>query len=256
MAVVRDAVRDYWNDRAWKGLYAGSNDPVLKELEMRELSRHIRDGMTLLDAGCGNGLTALYLAERHEVDITGVDFAPAMIDAARVHLTVHSVAGTLSGTARFEVADIRELLDLPQYDVVYTERAIINLPTWEEQRDAIRGLLKRLKPRGRLLLCEASQDGLDRINAMRALLDLPAIEPPPYNRYLRFKELCEGMGGFMSGLVDFTSTYYFTSRVLNAALARDEGRTPDYHDRLNDYAMNLPSIGDCGQVKLWIWSAL
>lgn len=43
----------------------------------------LRAGETALDLGCGNGLLALHLAERHLLDVDAVDIAPEMIALAR-----------------------------------------------------------------------------------------------------------------------------------------------------------------------------
>ena len=51
----------------------------------------------------------------------------------------------------------------------------------------------------------------------------------------------------------YSSTYYFLSRIVNAALAAQEGKQPDYESPVNLLALNLPPIGDLGQGRLWLW---
>ena len=71
-------IHSHWNRRAKLGNAAGTNDLVLKRLEINAISSHVRDGMRILDAGCGNGVTAIEIAEKYDVHIEGFDFAEEM----------------------------------------------------------------------------------------------------------------------------------------------------------------------------------
>lgn len=246
------AVLDFWNDRARLAELAGSNDFVAKELEVSTLINHIRPGQKILEVGCGNGYTAVEFARRLPVDIYAIDFSPEMIESARKLADER----TLKGRVQFEVADVRKLSSSKSsFDLVYTERLLINLPDWPEQAKAIQDITARLKPGGRYLMCENSQDGLDRINELREACGLDAIAPPWHNRYLRDSEVAalEVKGLKLAGVHCYSSTYYFVSRVVNAWLAAQEGEEPQYDAKVNQLALLLPSIGDFGQGKLWIW---
>lgn len=245
-------VLDFWNDRARLAELAGSNDFVAKQLEVATLGKYIRPGQRILEVGCGNGFTAVEFARRFEVDVYGIDFSKEMVKAA------HKLAGEspLKGRVRFDVADVRDLPSADSnYDLIYTERVLINLPDWPAQAKAIQDITSRLKPGGRYLMCENSQDGLDRINELREACGLAAVTPPWHNRYLQDGEVAAlEIGGVkLAALECYSSTYYFISRVVNAWLAAQEGQTPQYDAKINQLALLLPSIGEFGQGKLWIW---
>lgn len=245
-------VKAFWNSRATLAEAAGSNDLIAKQLEMAAIAGHVRDGMRVLDAGCGNGVTAIDLAERYDISVVGFDYAEAMIAAARHRLA----AAALRGRVEFLVADTRAAsLDLGTFDVVYTERVIINLPDWPAQEAAIRRLTGLLRPGGAYAMCENSQDGLDRINGLRSACGLTLITPPWHNRYLRDAEIaqCRTDGVRLEAVEHFTSTYAFLSRVVNAWLAKQEGREPAYDAPVNRLALDLPPFGEVGQTRLWIW---
>lgn len=247
-----DTVRTFWNSRAGLGQWAGSRDVIAKQLEIEAISAKVRDGMRILEVGCGNGITAIELARRFAVQITGVDFAEEMIAAAR------SLAQglTLKGALSFMVGDVRKLPEFREaFDLVFTERVLINLPDWASQRAAIQSIAGMLAPGGAYVMCENSQDGLDRINQLRAGLQLPRIDPPWHNRYLRDSELAQAgiEGMFVESMDHYSSTYYFLSRVVNAALAAKAGTEPDYDAEMNRLALSLPSIGEGGQGRIWIW---
>lgn len=245
-------VLDFWNDRARLAELAGSNDFVAKQLEVAILGKHIRTGQKILEVGCGNGFTAIEFARQFEVEVYGIDFSEEMVKAAR------KLAGEtpLKGQVRFDVADVRNLSAADSnYDLIYTERVLINLPDWPAQAKAIQDITSRLKLGGRYLMCENSQDGLDRINELRKACGLTVVTPPWHNRYLHDAEVeaLEIAGVKLAEVECYSSTYYFISRVVNAWLADQEGQTPQYDAKINQLALFLPSIGEFGQGKLWIW---
>ena len=248
-------IRDYWNSRAGLGRWAGTQDLIAKELELRALAEFVRPGMRILDAGCGNGITAIELARRFPVEITAFDYAAEMVDAAREMANRESLLGSI----RFCTADVRNVGNLPRdFDLIYTERVLINLPDWEAQKDAITQLTGLLRPTGTYAMVENSQDGLDKLNALRERAGLKPVVPPWHNRYFRDAELetITLAGVILERVIFHSSTYYFLSRVVNAWLAARDGREPDYNSPINELALLLPTIGDIGQGRVWVWKRL
>ncbi len=245
-------VRAFWDERAGLGEWAGTRDVIAKQLEMEAICGHVRDGMRILEVGCGNGITAIEIARRFDVELTGSDFAPQMIAAANALLS----GQTLRGQVCFEVGDVRDMSAFQhRYDLMYTERVLINLPDWNTQAQAIRHITDLLTPGGLYVMCENTQDGLHRLNALRCGIGLEAITPPWHNRYFREAELA-GLtlpGITLENVEDYSSTYYFLSRVVNAGLAAQAGREPSYEDPINQLALRLPPIGDMGQGRIWLW---
>mgnify|MGYP003559587646 FL=1 len=169
MTISADPILNFWNERARLGEQAGTNDMVMKELEMRCLASHVRDGLSVLEIGCGNGLTAIDLARRYTVAIDAFDFSPDMITAAPQRLQ----AEVLKGRVAFAVGDVRSLArERNDYDLAYSERVLVNLPDWPSQAEAIKAVLSRLKIGGYYLMLENSQDGLDAVNQMRTTVGL------------------------------------------------------------------------------------
>lgn len=250
--MTKDIVLDHWNKRATLAERAGSNDLVAKKLEISAISKHIKDGMIVAEFGCGNGTTALELLRNHNIELYCYDFSPAMIESAQ---NLAREAG-MEHRVHFEVVDIRiEPKIEKRFDVIYSERMIINLPDWETQARAIRYLTDHLKAGGRYLMCENSKNGLDYLNKLRISAGLEAISPPWHNIYL-VDDLVAELKIPKVELVNvepFSATYYFLSRVVNAWLADKEGIPPSYDAPVNQLALELPPFGDCAQGKLWIF---
>ena len=245
-------VQAFWNSRAGLGQWAGTRDVTAKQLEMEALAAQVRDGMRVLEVGCGNGITALEIARRHHVRIVAIDFAQDMISAARKL----AEGQELKGAVEFKVGDVRQMAGIAErFDLIYTERVLINLPDWPAQRQALADVTAVLAPGGVYAMCENSQDGLDCLNTLRARAGLPAIQPPWHNRYFRDAELATVHlpGIQLEATHHYSATYYFLSRVVNAWLAARDGKEPDYEAPVSQLALKLPSFGECGQGRLWLW---
>lgn len=245
-------VRAFWNSRAGLCERAGSRDIIAKQLEIESIASYVRDGMRVLDVGCGNGITAIELARRYEVHVLGIDFAAEMITSAQALLDNQF----LKGSVQFQVKDVRDVsLSMEKFDLIYTERTLINLTDWLSQSDAIYRITCLLKHGGAYIMCENSQDALDKINFFREKIGLPCITPPWHNRYLHDIELRQVTipGIQLEDVNHFSSTYYFLSRVVNAWLAQQENREPDYESPINQLSLKLPPCGDMGQNQIWVW---
>ncbi len=256
---MSDKILEFWNSRAGLGESAGTNDLLLKQIEMSALAQLVPDGSRVLDIGCGNGITAFLLAERKSVTVVGIDYAAEMIENAKREAQHRAV----ESRAQFLIGDIRKLGQIEEianriFDVVITERVLINLASWAEQRAAIQDIVGRLAPGGRYLMCESVEDGLVNINRARACIDLPPIEKPWHNRYLREAEIADVDFATLRQRLDFSATYYFLSRVVNAWVAKNENAEPRYDSVINQLAPRLAGIGNFestgfGQTRLWVW---
>ncbi len=247
-----DPILDFWNERAGLKMQAGSNDVLAKALEIEALAPHVMNCADVAEFGCGNGVTAIEFAKRFGVRISAFDFSAEMVAEARKNAEEAGVSGRIA----FDVADIRSPPPLAnRFDAVYCERMVINLPDWPAQAAAIQSMARYLRPGGRLLMCENSANGLAALNELRQRVGLERINPPWHNFYLDDDSVAAlGVQGCrLLDVIPFSATYYFLSRVVNAWLARQEGKQPAYDAPVNHLAALLPPLGDCAQGKLWIW---
>lgn len=253
-----DDKQAFWDEQAQRGSLSGTRDRYAKELEMQAIARHVRDGMRVLDVGCGDGETMQYLSKQKSLEwIVGIDSSSEMLKTAYER----KYQGRYSFSRRW----IKDLMGLKGeyeirpflFDLIYTQRALINLDTWEEQRQAILDIISLLKPGGTYIMVECFAEGLDEINALRVSLGLQSIVPPWHNRYLKSNETedfiinnCD----WYPDMIYFSGAYYFMSRVVNAWIANRTGMEPKHGAPVNYLGTLLPS--DCvnlrGQTQAWI----
>lgn len=251
--------QQFWDSQATKGDLSGTRDRYAKKLEMAVIAKYVKDGMRVLDVGCGDGEMLMSLARSYRLDLAiGVDSSKDMISIAQ-----EKTPGFPD--VRFLVHNIKELTSLshPTFDLIYTQRALINLDSWEEQRQAILDILSLLKPGGTYVMVECFQEGLQEINELRLKVGLESIVPPWHNRYLKKIEV----GGMLFeqkvfDLIDaprphieyFSGAYYFMSRVVQAWWRHRQHLEPAYDHALNELGTLLPPeyVNLRGQTQAWI----
>jgi SAM-dependent methyltransferase len=99
-------------------------------------------GDRLLDVACGTGFSFIPLLERGW-RVTGCDVSPAMVEAARAKV---------GERAELHVADMRELPDFGEFDLIWSVNSAMNyLLSTGELTAALAGMRRNLAPRGLLL---------------------------------------------------------------------------------------------------------
>lgn len=247
-----DKISEFWNERARHGQNAGSNDFLLKRLEQDLILDTIKDASSVLEVGCGNGDTLLKLAKEKGCTGIGLDFAEGMITLAK---SICEGAG-LTSKISFRQGKVPGLpAGIGEYDYVLTERCLINLDSHESQQMAFLEIMNHVKPGGYYLMIESFIQGLDRTNQMRMKLNLEKIDPPWHNVFMNETIVPTWATDKYSlvKVVPFSSTYFFLSRVIYAALARDKGEELRYDSDINLLSCKLPPIGDFGPTRLYLW---
>ena len=189
-----------------------------------------RGTLRVLDAGCGNGYTLDCLSRTHaECELQGLEFTEELAEIAQ--------ARQLEGCI-IQVGDVRRA-PFPDgyFDVVYTERCLINILDYAAQLEAVREIGRILRPAGHYLMVECFDDGLQNNNKARVEMGLEAIEPAHHNLYLKKNELFRDINDWFE-VVDlasfdpdretkilqsnFLSSHFFVARVLHPLLTRGD----------------------------------
>jgi len=252
-------IKKHWTNQALRhgsSHQASWSDSRAIELEKSVLLGYLQENSKILDIGCSNGHATLTYAHHKNIDITGMDYVPEMIEAARKNLAEN--AAYLRGEVRFETGDIRELpFADATFDTVMTTRVVINLQNWDAQIRGIVECVRVVKPGGVVLLSEATIQGLVAINRLRDELGMKPLSMPAFNLYLDSDQVASRSWGSHEPIqvVDFSSTYYLLTRVLKPVLELLPGskvKAVDPQSEVNRLAGLLPAWGDYGVQKLFI----
>jgi ubiquinone/menaquinone biosynthesis C-methylase UbiE len=237
---VSASVKEFWDAQAKiDGAKATAPDTAYRDLEIRSIIPHLR-GPKVLDVGCGNGFSTVQFVKAAPETwfFEAVDYSQEMIDRANEveadNLT-YTVGDVLTLSRNFGV----------EFDCIISERCLINLASWEEQMLALRQMAECLKPAGRMIIVENFTDGLKNLNNVRALFDLPEIKQRWHNKYIfkpQFEEFCKEHFHILHK-ENIGNHYYLISRVVYAALAKTEGKEPEYSHPINQIAAKLPTLG-------------
>jgi SAM-dependent methyltransferase len=124
-------------------------DPQVSAVD--RLLAELGSGAAVLDLGCGTGLpTSRQLAEAG-CRVTGVDFAPAMVELARRNVPeARFLTGDIADPGRIEGLD-------PPYDAVVAFFALLHLPR-ARIPGALAGIRRALVPGGRFCLSMVEAD--------------------------------------------------------------------------------------------------
>ncbi|MDD5399356.1 MAG: class I SAM-dependent methyltransferase [Dehalococcoidia bacterium] len=261
--MVKDGdIKSHWSKVAKEGVacakeifplkFCGTfKDYNIQHLEMRTLLGYIEDGNKVVEIGCGKGYTTLFMAWAKKISILGVDYSEEMISVAMSNKI--QIENKLKGDVTFNLGDVADLKLNDVYDIAYTERCLINVPTWEDQKAAIRRISQILKHGGLFLMLEGSKQGLMNLNKLRTQNGLNEIQMVWHNLFFDDQELIRFAADFFELIEvnNFCSTYMLISRVLHPALIFPD--QPKYEARINELAVGMPNFGDFGYEKLYVF---
>lgn len=253
MTFTVEQIQDHYQSEASKHGSGGSStiqDSRTRELELEALFSYLEDGLDILEVGCGNGYCADQLVNKFKVNLDALDFSEDFIKIAN-----ERVLEGARGRVRFSHQDILEFDQVEKYDLVFTERCLQNLVSWEDQKLAIKNIVQSMKAGGRLILLESFWTGLDQLNEARKELDLPKILPPWHNLFFDESKTIKYLSSLSCSFQEQNcclSGYYFGSRVIYPSLLR-EGRKPNSRSVLNNYFWQWPPYGDFCPMKILVF---
>ena len=209
----RKGVLEHWNKDAVESMY----DKHLLQAEIRLISRWVPRDSKVLDAGCGEGEGTRVYAGIPGVVVHGADFADT-----RLKMAARRLRGLRNVTLK--KVDFLDPYELDRdYDVVVSQRFLINIPGWRRQQQVLAGLLERLRKGGTLVLLEGSQQGVAELNAFRALWGLAPIPVKWHNYFVRDDDLKAFMRARGAQLLceDGLGAYFMLTRGVRPVLDKN-----------------------------------
>lgn len=222
-----------------------------RRLEIQNLVALLKDGDRCLEVGCGNGASSVEISEAKKLNLLSFDFSQDLIKLAKSQ-PINGIRGKI----KFELGDVLNLKIKNRFNVVFTERCIINLLDWNDQKKALTNMADALKKGGRLILLEAFSDGLETLNQARREVGLDAIPPAYHNLHLKKELVIPYLASCGLKFVkenNFLSTHYFGSRVLYPALAKAANKKIVINSAFDNFFANLPPVGNYSHIKILVF---
>lgn len=233
---MEDHIQDYWNSQAKKfnsSHTASWGDNWAIKLEIDAINSYLKSSYDIIDIGCANGYSTFYQYENIKPkSMIGIDFAESMIKEANYIKEKKFSSDPIS----FQVGDVRKLdFEDCSFDIAYTTRVLINLPTWEQQKNAIKECIRITKPGGKIILSEGFWEPLCILNSMRLLANLEPLVEHDFNRYLKKQKLIRFLedNNLTFTINNFSSVYYLGSRLLRE-LITDSDKYAGYSNPINE----------------------
>jgi len=157
---TREDYRRYWLSERDLGMHFGywdagtrsHSDSLLNTNRYLADTVAVREGERVLDAGCGVGGSALWLAEQRGADVVGITVVPGEVALARRYAADRG----LEGSVRFQLADYtRTPFPSESFDVLWAQESACHAA---EPQLFYREAARLLRPGGRLVL----SDGMRR----------------------------------------------------------------------------------------------
>lgn len=161
------------------------NMPMLEaQMLMNEqlaIKLSLQSGSKVLDAGCGEGNVAIYLAKNHGLKIDAID----LLDFNIANAKANAAKQNQSESVTFQVGTYMQLpFANDSFDAVYTMETLVHAPDY---RKALGEFLRVLKPGGKLVLFEYTlkpesditppEDiGMKRIKQINKVAAMPAFD--------------------------------------------------------------------------------
>lgn len=247
----KEKIQNHYKQEAFiKGLSkeCSMQDSYVRDSEtsfiINEIDRYYNHNKSLkiLEIGCGNGYLLSILSNKYkELDLYGIEFSKELYELA--------ISRQLENVNLIN-ADCREQhFEEGFFDVVISERVLINLLEKEDKIVALNNIHRVLKEKGRYIMVESFNEPLANLNKARKELLLEEIDEPYHNKYFS-ESIKESMSmiGFAelepSVKKNFLSTHYFLARVFHEVI-RPENSTMRNTELVKFFDLALPdSVGN------------
>ena len=234
-------------------------DPFIRDVETKFVIDFLKDELNknkeksgpfkVLDAGCGNGYLLSQIRKKFkDIKLYGIEFSPDLLKLGKSRKIpdCQIVAG-----------DLREKIPFKEkFNLIITERVIINILDFKEQRKALMNLKSSMLDSGHYIQIESHFEPLVKLNRARKEMGLTPLEQSEHNKYIN-----KYMLGFMRDKLGFKkvktetpenylSTYFFLSRVFHQVV-RPKGAKVKYSHMVDFLTEGIgPGVGDYSPILL------
>ena len=240
-------VLEYWNKNDVESMY----DKHLLNAEINLIMSRIPENSKILDAGCGEGEVVLAYSSIHGISVHAADFSDTRLRKAKERLSK-------SKNVTLKKVDFLGEYNLDKdYDVIVSQRFLINLMEWPLQQKVLLDLMGILKPGGKLLMLEGSRQGVDSLNEFRAAWGLEPIPVKWHNLFFDDNALLEFMNenGYSLVAHEGLGTYFLLTRGVRPTLDSNLNWDCEFNriaasEKIRDL---LGFNTEFSRIKLWVF---
>ena len=171
------------------------------------------DGEKALDIGSGLGGIDIYLAQKHNVDIAGIDIEPLVVKRAKEKLL--KISNTLIGKVKFileEASDYLKQFENDSFDIVFSKEVVLHIPV-QDKVNFFKQACRVLKKGGKLIVLDWMHKSP---HYSKELINMIEIDGIPYNLVTKneYFDILEKAG--------FKNTYLLDTSEKTVAICRDD----------------------------------
>lgn len=215
-----------------------TNDIYLDLLEEDQIINHIKNNKTILEIGSGNGILLKRLLKKKKIKkYIGTDFVKELIEKSKKNFKKKNI-----DFKQFDMTLVSKNSFQEKFDFIISKRAIQNVINRKLQLKTIDNFGYHLKENGLMILVESSNTAQKNINMFRKKYGLSKIIPPFHNLFFDDKKILsyKFKNVKLKEIDNFSSNYYFVSRILNAILCKKHlKKKVQYNDPLNKIALQI-----------------
>ena len=253
-------MQEYWENPETISII----DKNLHRIEIETALRHLSPKDHLADIGCGNGSAtveyAAYVQKVHAIERS---------DCLREKALENVFKASLKNVT-IESGDVLKLdaIETGTFDSVVTQRMLINLTSWEDQQQALRNIHRILKPGGRYVMIENTNESFARLNDIRHHVKLGPIPQHWHNRFFNHDLLIDFFNGKFQVLRhENFNMYYFLTRVFVPMFAsftgygknavkdpifdKADAAARELHEKFSSF-LNLPNSEALGPIQVFV----
>jgi ubiquinone/menaquinone biosynthesis C-methylase UbiE len=253
-----------WAKEFQHNLRATTKGKTIKEIEIYNLISAIekfapKKDCNVLECGCGNGFNIIEVSKKFpSFKCLGFDFVQTMIESAQINKEETEERLGKRLPLKFVFGDLREPEKVGEkFDIIFTNRAIINLSSPDEQKESLSKIAKMLTPEGVLILLENS------VSSLREKFELEKRNPAKFNVFINEKDIIRALeeDGLKLELLKNVGSLH--DILLYVLLPKITGNTDNYDNPLVDLAKKLEmsftnnweenQFGSFGQMNLFVF---
>lgn len=212
----RSRIDEYWEHPDTISLL----DKNLRKLETAFVLSQLNASDEMADFGCGDGESTVHYAAKVRSCLALEHSNTLRAKAAERFKSAGLTNVKLVGGDAYNLAAYRE-----QFDVVVSQRVVINFMTWEEQQQVMENIRSTLRPNGRYVMIENTFEGFDAMNEVRRAVGLQNVPLHDWHNYFlhydKFMQFIDGK--FTLEKTHTFDLYYLLTRVFVNMFAKFEG---------------------------------